>query len=371
MAYDKKQETEHAFVRLEKDMKKDNLPGLVLLCGSEAYLTGFYRGALVDRYVEEAARAMDLTEITRNELTNQALEEAMETISLLSRRKVVLLPDIIDGRGKLPKNYEEDDKARDELFDILGRIPEGTLVILTAERPITTGDYKKKSDGSRLKKLRTVVKKAGGEVYSFDALNPGQLKAFVVKRFQRAGKDCSREALRRILYDTGYSNDKVEYDLFALENDLKKIIAHSGSGPVVTEEDLEGILTISPEDNVFRMIDGITRGRKDQALIYLNGLLEMGESEFAILAITVKQLEYMLICRELQDEGRPGPQIISFLRKEEKITEGRAKAVSGAAARIPTARVRQMLLSAYAVEERVKSGLMGSRMAMEYMISEA
>ena len=97
----------------------------------------------------------------------------------------------------------------------------------------------------------------------------------------------------------------------------------------------------------------------------------MGESEFAILAITVKQLEYMLICRELQDEGRPGPQIISFLRKEEKITEGRAKAVSGAAARIPTARVRQMLLSAYAVEERVKSGLMGSRMAMEYMISEA
>ena len=372
MAYSKSP-SEHAFLRIERDLKSGNIPGLVLLCGAEDYLTEHYAGVLIERFVDPASRQLDLVVLAGADVTMEAVETNAETISLLSQRRVVYLPGFVNRRGKFPKSLEQGGRKTDELAGLaeyFSRIPEGVLILLTAEKPITTGDYAKQSDGRKLKKLQTAVKKAGGAVYDFTPLDQNQLRGFVSKRFMTAGKNCSGNVLRRICQDTGYGSRYTEYDLFTLENDLKKIIAHAGTRDVITEEDLQGTLTISPENNVFRMLDAICHGRKDQALIYLNTLLEDGDSEFGILSNIVKQLEMMVTAREMQDEGIPRPKIMAWLKKEEHAAEFRAKNVTETAARIPTARLKAMLLAAYQVEEHIKTGLMESRLALEYFISK-
>ena len=365
--------TEHAFLRIERDLKAGNIPSLVLLCGKEDYLTEHYADVLIRRYVDPSSRQLDLVTLTGAQITVDAVENNAETISLLSERRVIYLPGFVNRRGKYPKTFEQGSRKEDELGQLASyfkQIPEGVLILITAEKPITTGDYQKQSDGRKLKKLQTAVKKAGGAIYDFNELDQNQLRGFISKRFMNAGKSCSKSALQKIIRDTGYGRRSVDYDLFTLENDLKKIIAHSGSAQVITEEDLEGTLTVSPENNVFRMLDAISHGRKDQALIHLNTLLEDGDSEFGILSHIVKQLEMMVTAREMQDEGIPRPKIMAWLKKEEHAAEFRAKNVTETAARIPTARLKAMLLAAYQVEEHIKTGLMESRLALEYFISK-
>ena len=369
MAYQRPQE--HAFVKIEKDIKAWSIPGVVLLCGKEAYLTDHYRERLIDEFVEPAAAAMDLTEIDREKVDPVDLVQMAETISLLSPRKVILIRDFIDERGKYPKAFESGEIEPKAFFACLSQIPPESLVILTASVPITTGDYKKKSDGRKLKKLGDEVKKAGGNLYDFGPLDPGQLNSFVIGRMKRAGKECTTGALRRIVNETGYSSKDVNYDLYALENDLKKVIAHAGERKTITDEDLDDVLTINPENNVFHMLDAIISGRKDRALLLLNKQLEDGESEFGILSIAVRQLELMFIAAQLRQEGAGPGQITSYLVKEEKTQKFRAENVMKASSRMPLDGVKHMFLSALSVEEHVKTGLMDSRLALEYFISES
>lgn len=362
---------EHAFLRIEKDLKAGTVPPVVLLCGSEGYLTDHYREKLIETYVNPAARAMDLTAVEREEASPEFIGQTGQTLSLLSERKVIWIRDFINERGKYPKIYEDESVKIKDFFACLKEIPRGTVLIITCSQPNTTGDYRKKSDGRKLKKLGEAVKKAGGAWYEFDALNTGQLNSFVVSRMKRAGKDCTRQVLRRIVYDTGYDNSSVNYDLYALENDLKKIIAHAGERRTITEEDLEGTLTINPENNIFHMLDALARNRKDQALVLLNTLLADGESEFGIISSIVKQLEYLYIARELQDEGKNGAQAASWLTKEEKVSPYRAKNVASAAFRMNRGKLRHMFRAALAMEEHIKGGLMDGRLSLEYFISEA
>ena len=368
MAYNRTPQ-EHAFLKIERDLKAGEITGLVLLCGREDYLTDHYANVLIRRYVEPASQQLDLVTLSGAEVTPQALIDNAETISLLSERRVIYLPGLVNRRGKLPKQLETG-KTMDELTAYFPQIPPGVLVLITAEKPITTGDYNKQSDGKKLKKLQTAVTKAGGAVYDFGSLDQNQMRGFIVKRFQNAGKFCNRSVLQRIIRETGYGSKYIDYDLFGLENDLKKIIAHSGTKQEITDEDLDGTLTVSPEHNVFRMLDAISHGRKDQALIYLNTLLEDGDSEFGILTSLTKQLEMMLTARQMQAEGQSRQKIIAWLKKEERAAEFRAGGAADAAARIPEQRLKNMLLSAYMIEEHIKSGLMSPRLSLEYFISE-
>ena len=104
MAYQKPQE--HAFVKIGKDMKAGAIPGLVLLCGAEEYLVDFYSQALINKYVNPATKSLDLLTLDRDKATFDAVMEGLETVSLMSERKVVYLPDFIDARGKFPKEFE-------------------------------------------------------------------------------------------------------------------------------------------------------------------------------------------------------------------------------------------------------------------------
>ena len=52
---------EHAFKRIEKDLKQGRIPNAILLCGPEKYLVKFYEERLTKAYVNEATQALDLT----------------------------------------------------------------------------------------------------------------------------------------------------------------------------------------------------------------------------------------------------------------------------------------------------------------------
>ena len=360
---------EHAFQRIERDIKSGNIPGIVLLCGKEDYLTDHYKKVLLDHLVDPAARQFDLTEFAGESVRADDIAEEAETLPLMSQKKVILLSGLINASGRYPKQIDQSQTATDELLETIGSLPEHTVLIISCDKPRTTGDYRKQSDGSKLGKLIRTVNKAGGSSYEFDTLDQAQLRNFVIKRFRKAGKNCTNGVLQRICYDSGYGSRYSDYDLYLLDNDLKKMIAYTGEKATVSEDDTLGILTISPENNVFHMLDAISRGRRDQALIDLNKLMEAGESEFAVLSNIVRQVELMLISRELMDENVARGEILKYLQKKEKVGEYRGRKVLETAARFRGDHLRKMLAGALRVEENIKGGIMDARLALEYYIS--
>lgn len=361
---------EHAFIRIEKDIREGRIPPAVLLCGTEEYLVHHYGKDLAVRFTGEAGRALDLVRLERERVTFNDIVENMETMPLISERKVVCLPDFFDSKGKMPKAFEGKDDAA-KLADYIaemndrnaGKNLSGMLLLMTAARQTDSRD-------ETAVRRSAVYKAFGAEgVYDFYMLDDARLRGFIEKRFKAGGKQYRPGIVSLIVREGGYGNKNIDYGLFNLENDLKKIIAHSGGNPEILPDDVMSALTVNPENNIFAMIDAISRNRKDEAFRLLHNLLVDGSSEFQLLAMITKQLELMLETCELKESGLSLPAIQKELKKTEKVHEFRIRKALETGSRFGRRELRRILTSAYEVELNIKTGLMPAQLALEYFIA--
>lgn len=358
---------EHAYLRIGKDIKTGKIPGLVVLHGEEQYLVDFYVSALVKKYVSEASKSLDFAELDRESLTVDEVIENLETVSILSERKVVVIRDFIDAKGRLPKNLEQKGSGSNALEAFLGyadNMPDGALLILTAAKQEDTRAASRRAYSALVGKIAR-----NGSAYDFMPLNHGQLCGFIEKRFNMAGKAYRPAVVEGIIRECGYDNKNIDYGLYELDNDLKKVIAHSGTRREVTRDDIAGVITANPENDVFGMIDAIADQRKDRAMKLLHNLLADGESEYGILALLTRQLEIMLIVREMKDEGLPQKEIFGALAKSHNAKDFVVKNALRSSGRFTTLDLKRILSSAYAIDMNIKSGLYDGALAFEVFIA--
>ena len=364
----------HAYEQLTADMKSGDIPAVVVLCGSEEYLIDFYAKRLIDKYVSEASSMLDLATIERDKAVAADIIGHLETVPFMSERKVVFLPEFFDSRGRMPKAIDKSPSEKKELAEQLDRIdPAATLLLITAATP---SDYKSErtfKDSEIYKKISKQGRKGIGRVYDFGPLSRRQLSGFIEKRLRASGKSYSPGIVSMLIRDTGYENRDSDYGLYELDNDLRKIIAYCGNAAEIRPEDISEVLGTNPEKNVFRMIDALASGRKDEALRLLHYLLLDGTSEMSILAMITEQLEIMLTACEMKNDGKSLAEIQKILQggylgKGRRIAEYRTKKALESGNRLGTANLRAALANGYKVEKNVKSGLMPGRLALEYFI---
>lgn len=344
---------EHAFITIEKDLKSGKIPGIVLLCGKEDYLIRWYTDILVKKYVSSACKALDLTVFEEENLSFSSVQESLETVSLMSERKVVVLPDFPPASGRKSKYFPEADvKALTEYFP---EIPEGCLLIIGAADDDNTNTSNK---------VRKAVAKYG-KVYDFQPLNDRLLRSFIEKRFRGAGKVYRPAVIDTIINASGYGNKAIEYNLYNLENDLKKITAYSYNDEI-TDSDVRSVLSVSPENNVFAMLDAIGRNRKDEAFRLLHNLIVTGTPAFGIIKMITNQIELILSVKEMKEEGNSFDMMVKKLG----IHQFRVKKAMSLTGRYSTEHLKRILMSAYEIDENVKSGLFDSTLALEYFIAK-
>lgn len=212
--------------------------------------------------------------------------------------------------------------------------------------------------------MRTAVEK-NGRTYDFQPLKGNQLRGFIEKRFRSAGKNYAPSVISTIIYESGYGNKAIDYSLYNLENDLRKIIAHSGSSDEVSMADVKNVLVANPEHNVFAMLDAIGRNRKDEAFRLLHDLLASGTPVFNLLKLITNQLELILSVKEMKDEGLSSAD----MQRKLGVHQFRVKKALEATGRYSMPDLRNALSEAYEVDEHIKTGLMEGSLALEYFIA--
>lgn len=346
---------EHAFVTIEKDLKSGKIPQVVLLCGSEEYLIEWYMRVLTQKFVSEASRALDLVRLEGESLTLGNIMEALETVSLMSERKVVLLPDFTPAVGRPVRGFTESDCK--ELAGCLPQVMEGSMLLMAVTDP---------NDDKGKRASKSVIRKAVeecGKVYDFQPLKDNQLHGFIDKRLQAGGKYYRPSIVSAIILNSGYGNKSIAYDLYNLDNDLKKIIAYSGEE--ITADDVKTVLSINPENNVFAMLDAIGRNRKDEALRLLHNILESGVPVYNIIALITGQLELILAIKEMKRDGLN----LSQIQKKLGVHEFRLKKAAASCANCSVEYIKSILSEAYQVDPNIKTGLFNNQLALEYFIA--
>lgn len=371
MAY---KEEKHAYEQLTADMKAEDIPAAVILSGSEEFLVDFYAGKLIDKYIRQECRALDLVTLVRDELTADEIVSSLQTMPFLSERKVVYLPEFFDEKGRMPKDIEKKQTAGKQLAEMIGSLDhETTLLLITASSP---ADYKA-SRSVRESEIFKIISKQGrkgvGRVYDFGPLSRRQLTGFIEKRFRAAGKQFRPGITSMIIRETGYESKDNDYGLYELGSDLRKIIAYCGGAPEITPDAVDAVLGTSAEKNVFRMIDAMVTGKKEEAFRLLHNLIQDGSQEISLLSMIAEQFEIMLTACEMKDQGKSLAEIQKilaggYLGKGKRIAEFRTKKALENGSRLGSERLRQALASCYQAEKNIKSGLMPGRLALEYFV---
>ncbi|MCI8647870.1 MAG: DNA polymerase III subunit delta [Firmicutes bacterium] len=345
---------EHAFQTIGKDLKAGKIPSLVFLCGEEQYLVHWAVSLLKGTYINKACESLDFTRLEPEELTVSRIKESCETLSMFSSRRMVLIPEFPPALGQKLKGFSESDEK--ELLEYIEDLPETCMLIITAAKP--DPQNKKKS------KLQAAAEKAGA-VYDFGPLSGAQLRSFIAKRFKASSKTYRDSVVNLLIEDSGYGNKEIDYNLYNLENDIKKVIAHS-TGNEIVASDVAETVSSNLETNVFAMLDAISRNRKDEAYRLLHNLLVSGEAVYGLLALITSQLELILEVKEMREEGMNPAQMHKLLG----VHEFRIKKAMGVTEKYSVAGLKKILSKAYEIDGTIKSGLLEQNLALELFIAE-
>ncbi|MCF0150166.1 MAG: DNA polymerase III subunit delta [Firmicutes bacterium] len=358
MAYQTKQSQpiEHPFRTVRRVMlaaKETGVyPRVMLLCGEEGFLIQWACGFVKELVVEPAVEALDYIRLSEDEVTPASILSACETLPFLSCKKLVQ----VDADPLFASSKEEGD-AQKQVAEYLAKLPDSTLLLLVAPKAI---------------KNRSLYKAAEkhGLVFDFTPLDDATLKGWLSKRLAMYQKTCDQTMLLNFVKANGYGDKEAGYDLYSVENDLKKVTALA-EGSEITRKDLIEIYAPPANTNAFRLLDSAFSGNKEEAYRILSDTIDLQKASqvmgtvLQFTGLLCSQLEIMVEGLERRAEG----QDFDTIARETGTNPYRLKKALEAASRRSLPALRDCLYRAYQIEKDLKNGIMEPRLSLELFIA--
>ena len=260
-----------AYKDFVNDKNKGILKDVLLFYGAEDFLMSWAVESIVNDYVDETARDIDLIHLEGEQVTAADIMAQARAYSMFSERRVVVV------RNYLPLFRKAADVNADELLNFAS-MPQGSSFVIFVVESRYSPDLT--SYGKKL------AKACGA--YEFARLERADLKAFITKRVHKAGKMIARRELEHMIDVTGYYNKESRYDLAQLEKDIDKIV-RACSGDSISAQLIEEILIGDSDRFVFGLVDALVSGDRGKALAIAEAIIRDEDGSMAVLALLTKQ----------------------------------------------------------------------------------
>ncbi|MGP1569745.1 MAG: DNA polymerase III subunit delta [Eubacteriales bacterium] len=340
---------EHAFKTFSKLIGKNNFPKVVLLYGREQFLVDWAYSEIIRSYINSQTKTMDLSVFDDEKLDVDNLTVALETFPIASKKKVVAVCGFTALKTEAGKTLKVDDEQK--MLKLFENISDESILIITAV------------EVDKRKKLFKAIEK-NGTALNFDSLSEKDLNSFIVKHFSNYGKDIEMAAIAQLIKNSGYFNKETDYTLYNLENDIRKICAYSESNTVIASDVLV-FVSENLESSVFSMLDALTAGNVEHALLILDTIMKNGVNEYQIIALLASQFELMLKISEMKDEGFNVYAISSGL----KVHEYRVRKASEFVHNCKKKDIIKALENIYSMDRKIKEGTMQAGLLLELFFS--
>lgn len=270
---------------LKKLHKKEALPNLFMLMGSEA----FYRSRLlatIPEYVFAGIEPADREVTTFDKDTNlNELEGIINSYPFFCGKSLVILRDEKLWGGKQDSDAKKQQMKK--LLAILSDIPEYCTVILSA---------------TELKKSTKLYKDLAAKavVCECESLKPKDLVPWLREQAQEFGAAFDGEAIAVIME---YLATVEAVPLQLLSQEIEKLAIYAGERKQWTKEDVENTFSALPEVSSYALNNAITAGNLLQVLELLADKRKKGENIMPVCGFVMSNIRNMLRIKEMLNAG--------------------------------------------------------------------
>jgi DNA polymerase-3 subunit delta len=253
--------TEELAARIEKDKK---IPGILLL-GDEPYLRDKCRAALIEYFVQEAARTWAVSRFSADRGETQAALDQAQTLPMLSSKQVVFLEEAeaIEALGE--KNRKE--AVESILAYLQDPAPFTVLVIEAAKLDM------RMQLGKNLADEALVVEVGTGD-------NPESRIAAATE----VARDLAKQ--KGIELEKGAAEELAELvsgDLLRLETELEKLATFAGERKTISKAEIAALVLSEKTTTIWEVAGFLAAQQPKQALEFINRLFQEGEAALLML----------------------------------------------------------------------------------------
>ncbi|CAM4178014.1 DNA polymerase III subunit delta [Jeotgalicoccus halotolerans] len=221
----------------------------------------------------------------------QIIEEA-QTLPFLADRKVIVVEEAILFTAQ--KSGTSVTHNIDLLIDYLKNKSDDTLIIFTV--------LSEKLD--KRKKVTKLITERG-TLIEINEMNESELTNYVRSVFDQNGLEIPTEALNMLLEKTSYKYE-------AVHNEVTKLVLYAEGN--ITTEDIEEVVSVSLEQNVFLLTDFILKNEKQKAVRLARELILQKEEPMKLLHLVIGQFRLLYQVKILNGEGYQEDNIARALK---------------------------------------------------------
>ncbi|MBM7633777.1 DNA polymerase III subunit delta [Geomicrobium sediminis] len=273
-----------SYIEAKKDINRGKLSRVYLIYGMETYMIDDLTQSIVKQVLREDDAEFNLSQYDLRDTAIQVGLEDIETPSFFGTEKVIVMKHAFLLTGQKRKDSAEHDLRQFERY-LDKENQENDYVIFTVEAEKL--DERKKIV-KKLKKHATVVQAA--------PLAGTELERFVNSQAKQYDVTFLDEAITLFLEVT-------TPDLQARKTEIEKLALYVGPGGTITKDTVNELVSKSLEDNVFTLIDAISSGQAERALMMYQDLVFQGEEPIKLVALIGRQIRMMSLIIDMEERG--------------------------------------------------------------------
>ncbi|MCL6481669.1 MAG: DNA polymerase III subunit delta [Firmicutes bacterium] len=336
---------------LQRLVRGRPMPHLLLL-GRDAYLRELCRARLIETCLPEAARPWAVHRFSLHETDVAPVLQQARSLPMLAERQVIFLSDL----QRAETWSEETREALRRHLEAYFRDPAPfTVLVLEAE----TLDQR-----TRLAKFLT------GATLVVEVELPGEARREGDPQRREAAVTLTREIARErgVTIDPSAAArlaDLLDSNLARIRTEIEKLACFVGERKAITGADVDALVVGAKTYAVWTLADLLAQGRRREALVLVNRLLEQGETGPGLVGALAWMYRKLLEAQQLPP-GLNRWQLAAKLRMSAEAAE----LARQSARRIPRRQLLEGLRVLYEADNRLKSGVRDTRAVLEFLLVE-
>jgi DNA polymerase-3 subunit delta len=271
----------HEPAALDQKLQKGDIGPLYLLVGEETFMIDEALATLKEKVLGDGLADFNLNTFYASDASAQDIRDAVETLPVMAKRRLVIVKQAQDLSAS----------ELDTLTPLIEAPVDSSVMVLVASK----ADMRKKF-------FKLYENK--GFVVKYTRPFENQLTPWVTYIAKKYGNTLTPHATEVI-------KEWVGANLTEINNEMAKLSQYLGERTEITVEDIRAVVSKSRVETVFELVNCMGRGDCAGSFVHLANLLDNGQNEVGVLAMTIRHFRILLLCQEALKEGLSQPQIAS------------------------------------------------------------
>lgn len=270
---------------LTTQIDKGDFSPLYLFVGEETFMIDEALTKLREKVLSEGLSDFNLNVFYASDCDVEQVKDAIETLPMMASKRLVILKQCHDlSAGEL-----------ESLVSVIEKPVDSTIFVMVGAK----ADMRKKF-------FKTF--EAQGEVVKFARLFDNQLNPWIQYIAKKHDLNINEQV-------TEVLKECVGANLSEMNNEIAKVAQYLGAKPgdvkEVTIDDIGSVVSQTRIETVFELVNCMGRQDRAGSFMHLAHLLDHGQNEVGVLALTIRHFRILLLCQEAIKEGLSASQIAS------------------------------------------------------------